>query len=126
MIPVEDLLSTPLVVIAPQELGDFEFDGFLEHELGTQADAFRQGRLPCGRTEELFFEGLAGKLAFHDVARFLVYWRRWSLHPVGFYRKLRTSPGPPEGGTTNLTVPGHLGGPAFVVPDTPAVHAVQA
>jgi len=26
------------------------------------------------------------------VFRFLFYWRSWSLHPVGFYRKLRTSP----------------------------------
>ena len=62
-IALENLVSAPLVVIAPQELGDFEFDGFLEHELSAQADAFRQCRSPCGRAEELFFEGLAGKLA---------------------------------------------------------------
>jgi hypothetical protein len=64
-IPLEDPVSAPLVVIAAQELGDFEFDGFLKHELSAQADAFRQGRLPSGRTEELFFEGLTGELAFH-------------------------------------------------------------
>jgi hypothetical protein len=35
-----------LVVVAPQELGDFEFDGFLEHELAarrmdSESGAFR-------------------------------------------------------------------------------------
>jgi len=64
-IALENSVSPPLLVIAPQELGDFEFDGFLKHELSAQADAFRQWRLPCGRAEELFFEGLAGELAFH-------------------------------------------------------------
>jgi hypothetical protein len=64
-IALEDRVRVPLVVIAAQELADFKFDGFLEHQLSAQADAFRQWRLPCGRAEELFFEGLAGKLAFH-------------------------------------------------------------
>src|SRR5262249_20241662 len=64
-IALENTVSAPLVVIAPQELGDFEFDGFLEHELSAQADAFGQWRLPSGRAKELFFEGLAGELAFH-------------------------------------------------------------
>ena len=64
-IPLEDPVSAPLVVVPPQKLGHFEFDGFLKHELSAQADAFRQWCLPCGRTEELFFEGLTGKLAFH-------------------------------------------------------------
>ena len=64
-IALENRVSAPLVVITAQELGDFEFDGFLKHELSAQADAFRQWRLPCGRAEELCFEGLAGQLAFH-------------------------------------------------------------
>jgi hypothetical protein len=49
-----------VVVIAAQELGDFEFDRFLKHELIAQGDGFRQWRLPCGRAEELFFEVLLG------------------------------------------------------------------
>jgi hypothetical protein len=64
-IALENSVSAPLVVIAPQELGHFEFDGFLKHELGAQPDAFRQWRLPCGGAEKLFFKGLAEKLAFH-------------------------------------------------------------
>ena len=64
-VALKDLLPPPLIVVALQELGDFEFDGFLKHELSAQADGFRQWRLPCGRAEELCFEGLAGKLAFH-------------------------------------------------------------
>jgi hypothetical protein len=87
----ENPVPTALVVIAPQELGHFEFDGFLEHELSVQADAFRQWRLPGGGADELFFERLAGELPFHDVFRFLFYRRSWSLHTVGFCRKLRTS-----------------------------------
>src|SRR5207244_3728689 len=59
-ISLKNSVPAALVVIAPQELGDSEFDGFLEHELSAQADAFRQWRSPCGRAEELFFEGLAG------------------------------------------------------------------
>jgi len=47
-IVLKNFVSTPLVAIAPQELGDFEFDGFLKHELNAQADAFRQWRLPGG------------------------------------------------------------------------------
>src|SRR5262249_16646553 len=64
-IALENTVSAPLVVIAPKELGHFKFDGFLEHELSAQADAFGQWRLPSGRAKELFFEGLAGELAFH-------------------------------------------------------------
>ena len=67
-IALENPLPTALVVLAPQELGDFEFDCFLEHELGAQADAFGKRDLSGGPAEELFFEGLAGELAlaFHD------------------------------------------------------------
>ena len=88
-IPLENPVSAPLVVAAAQELGDFELDGFLKHELGTQADRIGERSAAGGEAEELFFKELAGSLTFHDVARFLFYWRRWSLHPVGFYRKHR-------------------------------------
>jgi len=52
-------------MVLAQKLGDFGFNGFLKHELSAKADGFRQWPLPCGRTEEMFFEGLAGELAFH-------------------------------------------------------------
>jgi|SRR5579864_8848275 len=65
-IALENPVPTALVVVAPQELGHFEFDGFLEHQLGTEADAFGKRSLSGGRAEELFFEGLTGKLAFHN------------------------------------------------------------
>ena len=52
-------------MVPAQELGHFEFDGFLEHELSAQTDGFGE-RCPSGvGAEELFFEGLAGELAFH-------------------------------------------------------------
>jgi hypothetical protein len=52
-------------MVAAQELRDFEFNGFLEHELSAQPDAFGQGSLSGSRAEEVLFEGLAGELAFH-------------------------------------------------------------
>ena len=59
-------VPAPLVVVPPQELGDFEFDGFLEHQLSTQPDGFGKRSLSGGRAEKLFSEDLAGKLAFHS------------------------------------------------------------
>jgi hypothetical protein len=54
-----------LAMVAAQELDDFQFDGLLEHELSAQADGFGEG-CPFGvGAQELFFEGLAGELAFH-------------------------------------------------------------
>jgi hypothetical protein len=53
-------------MVPAQEVGHFEFDGFLEHELRAQADRFGEG-CPSGvGAQELFFQGLAGELAFHE------------------------------------------------------------
>ena len=41
LIPCQ-LAEAPLIAIAATEFGDFEFDGFLEHELSAQADGFRE------------------------------------------------------------------------------------
>lgn len=68
-IALENPFRAPLVMVAPQELSHFEFDGFLEHELGAQSDGFRERSLSGRRAEELLFEGLAGKLAFHGSAK---------------------------------------------------------
>ena len=73
-VALKDLLPPPLIVVALQELGDFEFDGFLKHELSAQADGFRHWRLPCGRAKQLFFEGLAGELAFHVCHSLTAMW----------------------------------------------------
>ncbi len=64
-IPLENLLSAPLVVAAPQELGDFEFDGFLKHELSAELNGLREGSPASGQAEELFLDELTGELAFH-------------------------------------------------------------
>lgn len=61
----QQTFTMPLVMVPAQELRDFEFHRFLEHELSTQAYGFGEGSLSGGRAEELFFEGLAGELAFH-------------------------------------------------------------
>jgi hypothetical protein len=103
-IALENSVPAALVMVAPQELGDFEFDGYLQHELGTQADGFGERSPSGGRAEELSFEGLAGKLAFHDVYRFLFYRRSWSLHAIGFYRKSRTSPRSSRQGCIKLII----------------------
>ena len=43
-----------------QELGDFEFDGLLKHELSAQADRIgEQGAAGC-ESQEPFFKELAG------------------------------------------------------------------
>jgi hypothetical protein len=52
-------------MIAAQELGDFQFDGLLEHELGTELNGLGERSPASGQAEELLFEDLAGKLAFH-------------------------------------------------------------
>src|SRR5216117_2171491 len=64
-IAVKNPVPTALVMVAPQKVGEFEFDGFLQHELGGQADGFGERSLSGGRAGELFFEGSSGKLAFH-------------------------------------------------------------
>jgi hypothetical protein len=61
----EQAVRAALVMVPAQELRDFEFHRLLEHELSTQAYGFGEGSLSGGRAEELFFEGLAGKLTFH-------------------------------------------------------------
>jgi hypothetical protein len=61
----EQAVRAALVMVPAQELADFEFDGFLEHELSAQADRFRERCPSSVGPEELFFEGLAGELAFH-------------------------------------------------------------
>jgi hypothetical protein len=52
-------------MVAAQELRDFEFDGFLKHKPSAQADGFGQGSVAGGGAEKVFFEKLAGELAFH-------------------------------------------------------------
>jgi hypothetical protein len=64
-VALEQAIPASLVMVPAQELGDFEFDGFLEHELSPQPDGFGEGSLSGVRAEELFFEGLAGRLPFH-------------------------------------------------------------
>jgi hypothetical protein len=75
-IPLKSPVPASLVVVAPEELGHFEFDGFLEHELSAQADRIGERGAAGGEAEKLFFKDLAGKLTFHDVYRFLFYWLR--------------------------------------------------
>jgi hypothetical protein len=86
-IALENPVPTALVVVAPQELGHFEFDGFLEHELGTQADGFGERSLSRGRAEELFFEGLAGELAFHDCLSLSVLAEQLEFAPSRFLQE---------------------------------------
>jgi len=51
-------------MVSAQELGDFQFHRLLEHEQSAQTDRFGE-RCPSGvGAQELFFEGLAGELAF--------------------------------------------------------------
>jgi hypothetical protein len=52
-------------VLPAQELGHFEFDGLLEHELSAQTDDFGEGCSLDGRGEELLFDGLPGELPLH-------------------------------------------------------------
>jgi hypothetical protein len=55
-------------MVPAQELGHFEFHGFLEHELSTQTDRFGEG-CPFGvGAKELFFEGLARELRFASLS----------------------------------------------------------
>ena len=61
----EQAVRAALVMVPAQELGDFEFNGLLEHELSAQANRFGEGSSSGLRAEELFLEGLAGELAFH-------------------------------------------------------------
>ena len=59
-IALESTVAATLVVIAPQELGHFELDRFLEHELSAHADRFRERGLARSEAQELFFNELAG------------------------------------------------------------------
>ena len=60
----QQAVSVPLAMVPTQELADFECDGFLEHELSAQADRFGEGYPSGVGAQELFFEELAGELAF--------------------------------------------------------------
>lgn len=64
----------------------------MEHELSAQTDGLRDRSISGRRAEELFLEGLAGELTFHGWLSLYVKPGIWILHPIGFYRKLRTSP----------------------------------
>lgn len=72
-VPPERFISTPGVMFPPQELGDFEFDGLLEHELGTELNGLGERSLASGEAEELLFEDLIRlSWRFMDVVCFLV------------------------------------------------------
>ena len=43
-------------MVAPQELGDFEFDGFLEHELSTELNRLGERSPASGQAVKLLFE----------------------------------------------------------------------
>jgi hypothetical protein len=58
-------VSVSAIVLPAQELGHFEFDGFLEHELSTESNGLGERSTASRRAEELFLEELAGELAFH-------------------------------------------------------------
>jgi hypothetical protein len=61
----ERFVAAPAIVLAAQELGHFEFDGLLEHELSPEANGLGERCPASGQTEELLFEQSAGELAFH-------------------------------------------------------------
>ena len=79
-------------MLPAQELRHFEFGGLLEHELSPESNGLGERSTASGHAEELFLEDLAGRLAFHGCCSLSVEPRQWSLHLIGFYRKLRTSP----------------------------------
>ena len=61
----------------------------LEHELSARTERFGEWRLASVRAGELFFEALTGELTFHGCPSLSP--GIWRLHPIAFYRKLRTS-----------------------------------
>ena len=56
----QQALSASLVMVAAQELDHFEFNRLLEQELSAQAADLRERCVSSGRTEEPFFQELAG------------------------------------------------------------------
>jgi len=71
-------------MVPSQELGDLEFNHFLEHELSAQTDGLREQTVSRGRAEELFLEGLAEELTFHGCLSCSVKRGIWSLRPISF------------------------------------------
>jgi len=59
MVTPERFVPTAAEVVFAQDLGDFEFDSFLGHELGTELNGLRERRTASSQGIALLFRKLA-------------------------------------------------------------------